>query len=70
MACLLFTVAAWAVLLVPDVLEFSWRYQLSALVTLPPAGVLGFGALLSGRRAQRESKTERVIKASDMAWIP
>jgi hypothetical protein len=70
LACLLFTVAAGALLLVPDILEYSWRYQLSALVTLPPAGVLGFGALLSGRRALRESKTERVIETSDMAWIP
>jgi hypothetical protein len=29
---------------VPDVLEYSWRYQLPAVVTLPPAGMLGFGA--------------------------
>jgi hypothetical protein len=70
LAGLLFTVTASAVLLVPDILEFSWRYQLPALVTLPPAGAAGIGALLSGRRAQRESQTERVIAASDMAWIP
>ena len=70
LACLLFTVTAGVVLLVPDILEYSWRYQLPALVTLPPAGVLGFGALLSGRRAHRESRTERVIETSDMAWIP
>jgi hypothetical protein len=24
-----------------DAFQFSWRYQLPALVTLPPAGVLG-----------------------------
>jgi hypothetical protein len=70
LACLLFTATAWVVLLVPDVLEYSWRYQLPALVTLPPAGVLGFGALLSGRRAHRESRTERLIETSDLAWIP
>jgi hypothetical protein len=70
LACLLFTATAWVVLLVPDVLEYSWRYQLPALVTLPPAGVLGFGAMLSGRRAQRETRTERLIETSDMAWIP
>jgi hypothetical protein len=70
LAGLLFTATASAVLLVPDILEFSWRYQLPALVTLPPAGAAGIGALLSGRRAQRESQTERVIAASDMAWIP
>jgi hypothetical protein len=70
LACLLFTAAAWAVLLVPDILEYSWRYELPALVTLPPAGAAGFGAMLSGRRAQRESVTERVSETSDMAWIP
>jgi hypothetical protein len=39
--CLLvFTVAA-AILLASDFFEFSWRYQLPALVTLAPAGALG-----------------------------
>ena len=70
LACLLFTVTAVTMLLVPDVLEFSWRYQLPALVTLPPAGVLGFSAILSARRARSESKGERVIEASDVAWVP
>jgi hypothetical protein len=70
LACLLFTVTAVTMLLVPDVLEFSWRYQLPALVTLPPAGVLGFSAILSARRARGESKGERVIEASDVAWVP
>jgi hypothetical protein len=46
-ACLLFTATAATVLLVPDVLEFSWRYQLPALVTLPPAGVLAIAAVAS-----------------------
>jgi hypothetical protein len=70
LACLLFTVTGVAMLLVPDVLEFSWRYQLPALVTLPPAGVLGLGAILSARRARAESRGERVIAASDVAWVP
>ena len=48
---LLFTGAAAALLLVPDLLEFSWRYQLPAVIILPPAGVLGIGALLARRRA-------------------
>jgi hypothetical protein len=51
LACLLFTATAATVLLAPDVFEFSWRYQLPALVTLPPAGVLGVAALVSARRA-------------------
>ena len=41
LACLLFFASAVAVLLVSDLFEFSWRYQLPALVTLVPAGVLG-----------------------------
>lgn len=52
-ACLLFTVTAAAVLLLPDFYEFSWRYQLPAVITLPPAGVLGITALLSYGRARR-----------------
>ena len=40
-ACLLAFTEAVAVLLISDVFEFSWRYQLPALVMLPPAGVLG-----------------------------
>jgi hypothetical protein len=47
LACLLWTLCAAVVLLVPDVLEFSWRYQLPAMITLPPAGVLGLGAILA-----------------------
>jgi hypothetical protein len=45
LACLLFTGTAAAVLLPPDVYEFSWRYQLPAVVVLVPAGVLGAAAL-------------------------
>jgi hypothetical protein len=60
LACLLFTVTGVVILLVPDVLEFSWRYQLPALITLPPAGVLGISAILAGRqaRAQEASNTD------------
>ncbi len=32
-------------MLVSDLFEFSWRYQLPALVTLVPAGVLGLSVL-------------------------
>jgi hypothetical protein len=52
LACLLFTATAATVLLAPDVFEFSWRYQLPAIVTLPAAGVLGVAAWL-GRREER-----------------
>ena len=54
LACLLFTGTAAVVLLAPDVYEFSWRYQLPAVVTLVPAGVLGIGAAASLRRHQAD----------------
>ena len=44
-ACLLMTATAIAVLPVSDAVEFSWRYQLPALVLLPPSGVLGSAAI-------------------------
>ncbi len=53
-ACLLTFLAAVGILLGSDVFEFSWRYQLPALVTLVPAGALGItaviGYLTAGRR--------------------
>jgi hypothetical protein len=51
-AALVFGSAA-VLLLAGDVFEFSWRYQLPALVTLPPAGLLGGYALVSWYRARR-----------------
>jgi hypothetical protein len=54
LACLLVFGSAVAVLLASDLFEFSWRYQLPALVTLPPAGALGLallGSLLRRRAA-------------------
>jgi hypothetical protein len=49
LACLLLFASAAAVLLVSDFFEFSWRYQLPALVTLIPAGALG--STVAGRLA-------------------
>jgi hypothetical protein len=54
LACLLFTATAVVVLLAPDVYEFSWRYQLPAVITLVPAGVLGISALLSLRHRRAD----------------
>jgi hypothetical protein len=60
LACLLVTVTGVAVLLGADMYEFSWRYQLPALVTLPAAGAFGvtviqarFRQAAAGSRAQR-----------------
>jgi hypothetical protein len=49
-ACLAVTVTAAVVLLAPIAVEFSWRYMLPAVVTLPPAGVLGAAAIMAAFR--------------------
>jgi hypothetical protein len=47
LACLLFFATALTVLAISDFFEFSWRYQLPAIVTLPPAGALGIAVLIA-----------------------
>jgi Dolichyl-phosphate-mannose-protein mannosyltransferase len=54
-ACLLFTATAVILLLVSDAFEFSWRYQLPALILLPPGGILGAAAMTA---AMRRCRTE------------
>jgi hypothetical protein len=44
-ACLLITGTAVVLLLASDAYEFSWRYQLPAIVLLPASGVLGAAAV-------------------------
>jgi hypothetical protein len=53
LACLLVTGSGVAVLLGADLYEFSWRYQLPALVTLPVAGALGATAIAQYVRERR-----------------
>jgi hypothetical protein len=53
LACLLITASGVAVLLGADLYEFSWRYQLPALVTLPIAGALGATAVVRYLRTRR-----------------
>jgi hypothetical protein len=55
LGCLLFFLSGLAVLLVSDVLEFSWRYQLPALITLPPAGALGLMVIAGRIRSRRRA---------------
>ena len=57
-ACLLTFFSAVAVLLASDLFEFSWRYQLPALVTLPPAGALGL-TVMAGYIAARRQREPR-----------
>ncbi len=63
LACLLFFSTAAAVLLASDIFEFTWRYQLPALVTLPPAGALGISVLL--RSATRRASDDAGAGAQD-----
>ena len=70
LACLLFTATAAAALLVPDVFEFSWRYQLPALITLPPAGVLGISAVLARRSERRHPPEAATLPAEGAALRP
>jgi hypothetical protein len=73
-ACLVFFSSAVGVLLISDVFQFSWRYQLPALVTLPPAGVLGACAIWRVLGARRQvavvRPAEPVPAASANAQTP
>jgi hypothetical protein len=53
LGCLLFFATGAFVTLVSDWFEFSWRYQLPALVTLVPAGVLGLSLLIRSLRPRQ-----------------
>jgi hypothetical protein len=63
-ACLLFFLTAVSVLLVSDLFEFSWRYQLPALVALPPAGAAGLACLLRSR-SEPAATAEQGVQADD-----
>jgi hypothetical protein len=52
-ACALVTLAAVVLLVSSDAFEFSWRYQLPAVVMLPLAGALGLTALTARFTAAR-----------------
>jgi hypothetical protein len=45
-ACCYILASGVVLLLLGDAFEFSWRYQLPAVVTLPPAGALGLTAII------------------------
>jgi hypothetical protein len=64
LACLLITGSGVAVLLGADLYEFSWRYQLPALITLPIAGALGATAVVQYVRARRPSAGAQAVPAA------
>jgi hypothetical protein len=53
LGALAFCATGVVVLIMSDLFEFSWRYQLPALVTLPPAGAFGIAAVLRFARRRK-----------------
>ena len=56
-ACCYLLASGVAVLLLSDTFEFSWRYQLPALMTLPPAGALGITVIIGYVRSISGSRS-------------
>lgn len=54
-ACITIFAVAVAVLAISDAFEFSWRYQLPAIITLPAAGALGIAMIMAVARQRRGS---------------
>jgi hypothetical protein len=57
LACLLWLGTGLGVLFTAALYQFSWRYQLPALVTIPPAAALALSALTSPKTAPEPSAT-------------
>jgi hypothetical protein len=57
-ACLLLEASGVIILLASNAFEFTWRYQLPALVTLPPAGALAVTVVLHHARSAADAPTE------------
>ncbi len=70
LACLLVFAAGVSVLLVSDAFEFTWRYQLPALVTIIPAGALGLVALGVRERRTTTASAGRAQWGSRAAVVP
>ncbi len=66
-ACVAFFTTGAAILIMSDALQFSWRYQLPALVTLPPAGALGLAVAASYLRARRAEDGAERTEAAELA---
>lgn len=64
---LLFAVTGAALCLLPALYEFSWRYMLPALVTMPVAGALGFTALTDRNRIMTATTDQPTAVDADEA---
>ena len=53
-ACVFFFATGFFIVGVSDLFEFTWRYQLPATITLPPAGALGAAAMIIAARKRRD----------------
>jgi hypothetical protein len=67
LACLLWLSTGLGLLIAAALYEFSWRYQLPALVTLPPAAALALSALTSPRAARQPPETQEPGGRDDSA---
>jgi len=67
LACLLWLTAGLGLLFSAALYLFSWRYQLPALVTIPPAAALGLSALTSPRAAREPPATPEPAGPDDPA---
>jgi hypothetical protein len=65
LACLLWLAAGLGLLLAADLYQFSWRYQLPALVTIPPAAALALSALTSPRAVREPSAPQEPTGPDD-----
>jgi hypothetical protein len=59
LACLLWLGTGLGLLVAAALYQFSWRYQLPALVTIPPAAALALSALTSPRTAREPSAADQ-----------
>jgi hypothetical protein len=66
---LLFFGSGAALLLMSDVFEFSWRYQLPALVTLPPAAAAALAGIVRLRATGRSGRTEELAQPSEQVGL-
>jgi hypothetical protein len=64
LGCLLFFGCGAGLLVMSDVFEFSWRYQLPALVTLPPAGAAVVAGIVR-HRAPRNGPNRALAAAQE-----
>jgi hypothetical protein len=71
LASLAFFITGLGLLLIGDLYVFTWRYQLQALISLPPAGVLGAAAAFEALRYRRRAtQSAPEIESTTAATAP